>query len=102
MNVEDYCLWNSINLYFAKFEARHFDELNNLTWKIVKDYCYMDGFWIDHKFGLDRPRITFMLKAVNNEWNNKWTFEQISWIEKRYNHVLSRTTRKCKEELNGT
>ena len=39
-----------------------------------------------------------MMKAVNEEWNNKWSLEQISWVEKRY-YVLLKTTCKRKAEL---
>ena len=101
MNVEDYCLWDSIQMYFAKFEARHFNELDNPTWRIVRDYCYMHRFWINHNNGPNRTHTTFMLKVVDNKWNNKWTLEHISCIEKCYNHILSRTTCKCKEDLTG-
>ena len=31
MNAEDYCLLDFIQMDFAEFEARHFDELNNTT-----------------------------------------------------------------------
>ncbi len=39
-----------------------------------------------------------MLTAVEADWNNKWTLEQIEWVEERY-YSLSRTTRKRKQEL---
>ena len=41
-----------------------------------------------------------MLKAVEAKWNNKWTLEQIKWVEERYD-ILSKTTRKRKQELTG-
>ncbi len=64
MNVEDYYLWDSIQMDFAEFEARHFDKLNNTTWRVVWDYSYPHGFWIDHNFGLGRNRTTTMLIAI--------------------------------------
>ncbi len=91
MNVEDYCLWDSIQMDFAEFEERHFDELNNTTWRVVRDYCYPHGFWIDHNFGPSRNCTTTMLTAVEADWNNKWSLEQIEWVEERY-QSLSRTT----------
>ncbi len=64
INVEDYCLWDSIQIDFAEFKTRHFNELNNTTWRVVRDYCYPYGFWIDHNFGSDKNRTTTMLTAV--------------------------------------
>ena len=85
---------------FAQFEAKHFDESDNNTWGIIRDYCYPHGFWVDHNFGPGRNRTITMLKAVEADWNNKWTLEQIEWVEERY-HSLSRTTRKRKQQLTG-
>ena len=86
---------------FGKFEVKHFDELDSTTWKLIRNYCYSNGYWIDHNFGLGRTRTTVILKAVKADWNNKWTLEQIEWVEERYD-PLSRTTRKRKQELTGT
>ena len=41
-----------------------------------------------------------MLKTVKAKWNDEWTLKQIKWVEERYN-ILSRTTRKRKQELTG-
>lgn len=51
----------------AEFEERYFDELNNAIWKVIRDYCYIYGFQINHNFGLDRSRITIMLQAITIE-----------------------------------
>ncbi len=67
-NHEDYGLWDCIQIDFEKFEARHFDDLSGTTWRVVKDYCYPHGFWIDHNFGPGRTRTTAMLEAVAAEW----------------------------------
>ncbi len=99
-NLEDWSLWDSIQMDFAKFEAKHFDELDNDTWGVIGDYCYLHGFWVDYNFGPGRNCTTTMLKAVEADWNNKWTLEQIEWVEERY-HSLSRTTRKQKQQLTG-
>ncbi len=85
---------------FGKFEAKHFDELDSTTWKLIRNYCYPNGYWIDHDFGPGRTHTTVMLKAVEADWNNKWTLEQIKWVEERYD-TLSRTTRKRKQQLTG-
>ncbi|MCJ1346234.1 hypothetical protein MMC31_004449 [Peltigera leucophlebia] len=100
LNAEDYRLWNCIQMDFRKFEAEHFDELDNATLRVFRDYCYPHGFWIDLNLGLDKTCNTAMLEAVAAEWNNKWTLEQIEWVEERY-HSLSRATRKRKQELTG-
>ena len=99
-NTEDYSLWNGIQVDFEKFEAKHFDEFDGPTWNLVRDYCYPHGYWIDHNFGTGKTRTTTMLKAVKAKWNDEWTLEQIKWVEERYN-ILSKTTRKCKQELTG-
>ncbi|MCJ1344272.1 hypothetical protein MMC31_002475 [Peltigera leucophlebia] len=100
MNIEDYSFWESIQMNSVKFEAEHFDELDNATLRVFRDYCYPHGFWIDLNLDLDKTCNTAMLEAVSAEWNNKWTLEQIEWVEERY-HSLSRTTRKRKQELTG-
>ena len=41
-----------------------------------------------------------MLEAVQAGWNNKWTLEQIEWVEERY-HSSFRTTRERKQQLAG-
>ena len=94
-NDEDYNLWDCIQVDFEKFEARHFDELHGSTWKIIRNYCYPHGYWIDHNFGPGRTRTTAMLKAVENYWNNEWTLEQIKWVETHY-YTLFTTTRQRK------
>lgn len=99
-NIEDYSLWDSVQMDFAEFEAKQLDKLDTDTWKVVKDYCYPHGFWIDHNFGPGRTPTTVMLKAIDSEWNNKWTLEQISWVEDRYS-TLSIITRKRKQEHTG-
>ena len=100
LDAEDYGLWDLIQMDFEKFEAKHFDELDSTTWRVVRGYCYPHGYWIDHNFGPGRTRTTVMLKAVEAEWNDEWTLEQIKWVEKHYD-TLSRITRKRKQELTG-
>ena len=71
INVEDYCFWDSIQKDFVEFEARYFDELNNTTWKIVRDYYYPYRFWIDHNFTLGKNYTITMLTTIEANWNNK-------------------------------
>ena len=71
MNIEDYCLWDSIQIDFAEFETRYFDELKNITWRVIRDYCYPHGFWIDHNFGPGKTRTIVMLEAIAAERHNK-------------------------------
>ncbi len=70
-NAEDYGLWDCIQVDFEKFEAKHFDELDGPTWRLVRDYCYPHGYWIDHNLCPGRSHTTNMLKAVEADWNNK-------------------------------
>lgn len=44
MYVKDYYLQCFIQIDFVKFKARYFDELNNATQKVVKDYYYKSEF----------------------------------------------------------
>ena len=97
-NAKHYSLWDNIPVDFEKFEAKHFDTFYGPTWKLVRDYCYLHGYWIDHNFGTGTTHTTIMLKAVKAKWKYEWTFEQIIWVEKRYNK-LSKITRKRKQEL---
>lgn len=41
-----------------------------------------------------------MLKAVEAYWNDKWTIEQVKWVERQYK-TLSSITRERKQELTG-
>lgn len=53
MNIEDYSLWGFIYIDFMKFRAEHFDELDNATLRVFRDYCYLHRFWIDFNLSLD-------------------------------------------------
>lgn len=44
MNFKNYHLWNFVQIDFEKFEVREFNELNNTTWKVIRDYCYIHRF----------------------------------------------------------
>ena len=56
---------------FAGFEAKYFDELNNTTWRVIKYYCYIHRFRIDHNFGPSKTCTTVILKAIIVKWHNK-------------------------------
>ena len=75
INIEDYSLWESIQMDFEKFVAEYFDKLNNAILKVFRHYCYLHGFWINLYLGLDKTYNTAMLEAVAAKWNNKWTLE---------------------------
>ena len=74
-NTQDYSLWNAIQIDFGDFKAEHFNTIDGQTWTLLRDYCYMHGFWIDHNFGPGRTRTTIMLKAVEADWHNEWTLD---------------------------
>ena len=67
MNIEDYSLWEFIQMDFVKFEAEHLDELDNITLRIFRDYYYPHKFWINFNLDLDKTCNTTMLKAVAAE-----------------------------------
>ncbi len=97
-NTEDYDLWDAIQVDYEDWEEEHFNQLSGSTWKFLSHYCYTHGYWIDHNFGNGRTRATNMLKAIQSEWNNKWTLDQIKWVEDRFS-TMSRITRKRQLEL---
>jgi hypothetical protein len=97
-NYENYVLWSIIHDEFENWIAIHFDQLNLKIWNDLRDFCYVHDFWINHNFEFDRIKISIMLNVVHVEWNNVWTFDQIKWIENRF-EILFRLTRKRKHEL---
>ena len=64
MNIENYSLWKFIKIDFMKFEVEYYDQLDNATLRVFRDYCYPHGFWINFKHGVDKTCNTTMLKAV--------------------------------------
>ncbi len=44
INIEDYSLSRSIQIDFLKFEAIYFNELDNATLRVFRDYCYPHRF----------------------------------------------------------
>lgn len=94
-NANDYSLWEGIQVDFRKFEAKHFDQLESTTWKLVKDYCYPHGYRIDHSLGPGRTCTDAMLKAVVEvNWNDEWTLKQIRWVEARYDTLFRFTCKR--------
>ena len=66
-NTQNYSLWDCIQVDFERFKGKHFDQLYSSIWKLVRDYCYLHGYWIDYNFGTGKSRRTTMLKAVEAE-----------------------------------
>lgn len=85
---------------FKKFEAKHFDDIDSPIWIIARDYCYLLKYWINHNFGLSWTHATTIIEAINKDWNNKWSLEQINQIKEHY-YILSKTTCERKTELIG-
>lgn len=100
-NIEDYRLWDAIQIDFGDFKENHFNKLDGPTWDGLRYYCYMHGYWIKYNYGPGRTRITTMLKTIEADWYDMWTLDQIKWVENRY-HTLSRHTLKHKQELMDT
>jgi hypothetical protein len=97
-NIQDYDLWEVIQINFTHFQTKHFDQLKESIWKLVRNYCYSREYWTNHNFEVDRTRIFIMLETINAKWNDQWTLEQINWIEKRYD-VIFRKFRMRKKKL---
>ena len=97
-NVEDYSLWEAIHFDFGEFTEDHLNKINTSSWTLLRDYCYMHGYWIDYNFGPGRTRTTTMLKALEAEWYDTWTLDQIKWVWSRYK-TLSPHTLERKQEL---
>ena len=72
-NVEDERLWEGICFDFEDFTEEHFRKLNTSTrcWNLLRDYCYIHEFWIDHDFGNGSTRASTMLQAVKADWHGK-------------------------------
>lgn len=60
----------------------------------------MHGYWFDRNYGPGRTRATIMVKAVEGEWYDSWTLDQIKWVE-HYYRTLSGCTLIRKQELMG-
>lgn len=56
---------------FVKFEVEHFDDLDNTTLGVFRDYYYPHRFWIDFNLGLEKICNIAMLKVITAKWNNK-------------------------------
>lgn len=56
---------------FIEFEAKYFNKLENNIWEVIKNYCYLHRFWIEHSFGLSRNYTTAILTAIKTNWNYK-------------------------------
>ena len=60
-----------------KFDAKNFNELDNATLRVFRDYCYLYGFWINLNLGLNKTSNIAILEVVAAKLNNKWTLKQI-------------------------
>ena len=96
-DYENYYLWNIVQGNFEHFKEEHFNKFDRDTWELVKAYCYQHGIWIDHNYGPGRTRASFMIKAINTEWELDWTLEQIKWVQGRYKHLSEKTLDRKRE-----
>ncbi len=71
MNIEDYSPWEFIQMDFVKFEAEHFNLLDNATLRDFRDYYYLQRFWIELNLKLDKTYNIAIIEAVTADWNNK-------------------------------
>lgn len=52
-------------------EAKYFNELNNTTWTVDRNYCYPYEYWISYNIDLCKTYTTTILKVVEVNQNNK-------------------------------
>jgi hypothetical protein len=83
---------------FENWIATHFDLLNLKIWNDLRKFCYKHDVWINHNFESDRIKISIMLSIIRVDWNDVWTWNQIKWVEKRY-EILSRVIKQRKHEF---
>ena len=60
-----------------KFKAKYFDELDNITLRVFRDYCYLYRFQINLNLSFHKTYNRAMLVAIIANQNNKWTLKQI-------------------------
>lgn len=81
-----------------KFESKHFNQFENATLTVFRNYCYLHRFYINLNLYLDKTWNTILLKAVVAKWNIGRVWNKLNEMI-RY-HSLSRHTRKHKQQLN--
>jgi hypothetical protein len=71
VNIYDYDLWNAIQIDSTRFQTEHFDQLKELIWILIRNYCYSREYWIDNT-ELDETRSTSrateIIKTVNAQY----------------------------------
>lgn len=55
---------------FMEFEVKHFDGLDNITLKVIRNYCYSYRFWINHNLDSNKTCNIVMLEAIAANQNN--------------------------------
>ena len=65
LNIEDWHLWNAIQIDFEGFKEKHFNKFDGPTWEILRGYCYKHGYWLDYKYASGKSRATIMVKTSN-------------------------------------
>jgi hypothetical protein len=88
LDIENYDLWICIQTNFVLFIENHLRQLNELTWKILLDYCYSHEYWVDHDSRRKMPD-NFMKKiSIDAEYSNEWIKNQIKWVEYNYCYLF--------------
>lgn len=62
-------IFKSIFKWTLKSLRQYFNQLENIIWKLIKDYYYPHKYWISYKFGLDKTCINIILNLVVIEIN---------------------------------
>ena len=100
--IQDHTLWECIHHDLEHYTKEIFERLDAKTWNTIKRCCYTQGYWLDH--GPGKSRSSNMIKAIQSSWNDSWTMEQITYVEKTYkdsrgNGILSSWVSARKQEL---
>lgn len=70
-NIEDYSLWEAIQLYFKDFQMEHLDLLESRILNVIQKYYYIYGYKLNYNYGTSNLLIWIMFKTVKVKWNNK-------------------------------
>ncbi len=84
LNLEDYNLWNAIQVDYEDWKEEHFNQLSESTWKFLRQHCYTHEFW------LKETNATSMLQIINSKFYENWIMNQIRWVEERWNRLSKR------------
>ncbi len=99
LNLENYNLWDAIQVDYENWKEEHFNQLSESTWKFLRQHCYTHGFWLKETSATTSA--TSMLQAINSKPYEDWTMNQIRWIEERWNRLSKRMIKRKQRLINS-